>query len=92
MDMSGKKSVTSGTWVDPDDAPELTEAWFAKADLFEGSKLIRKGGRPKSALTKKAVNIRLSPDVLAYFRSMGKGWQTRLNDILKDYVHTHPKA
>jgi uncharacterized protein (DUF4415 family) len=87
--MSGKKPATASTWTDPDDAPELTDAWFAKADLYKGAKLIRKGGRPKSPAPKQAINIRLSPEVLAYFRATGKGWQSRVNTILQKYVHAH---
>ncbi len=40
------------------------------------------------APTKEAVNIRLSPEVLAAFRATGKGWQTRINDVLLKYVQT----
>lgn len=38
--------------------------------------------------TKEAVNIRLSPEVLKAFRATGKGWQTRINDVLLKYVQT----
>jgi uncharacterized protein (DUF4415 family) len=82
MGMTGKKSATKPTWTDPDDAPELTEEWFATADLYEGNKLIRRG-RPAKAARKQAVNIRLDPDVLAYFRATGPGWQSRINAALR---------
>ena len=32
-------------WVDPDDAPEITDEWIEGADLYEGDKLIRRGRR-----------------------------------------------
>ena len=80
--MTGKKSASKSTWIDPDDAPELTEEWFASADLYEGNKLIRRG-RPKTAAPKEAVNIRLDPDVLAHFRATGPGWQSRINEALR---------
>lgn len=41
--MTGKKSNSKSTWIDPDDAPELTREWFETADLYDGGKLIRKG-------------------------------------------------
>lgn len=44
----------------------------------------RKLGRPKAAVTKEAVKIRLDPDVLAVLRATGKGWQTRVNQILRE--------
>jgi hypothetical protein len=32
--MTAKSVVTKNTLVDPDEAPELTDDWFEKADLF----------------------------------------------------------
>jgi uncharacterized protein (DUF4415 family) len=79
----GKKKIGSkSTWIDPDDAPELTEEWFRTADYYEGDKLIRRG-RPKSDAPKEAVNIRLDPDVLAHFRRTGPRWQSRINAALR---------
>lgn len=60
--MPTKKNTTKRKWVDPDDAPELTEEWFRTADYYKGGKLVRRG-RPKSDAPKEAVNIRLDPDV-----------------------------
>jgi uncharacterized protein (DUF4415 family) len=82
MAMTARKRASKSTWVDSDDAPELTDEWFQSADLYEDNKLIRVG-RPKKAAPKKAVNIRLDPDVLAYFRSTGPGWQSRVNAALR---------
>ncbi len=46
----------------------------------------RARGRPVSDNPKQQVTLRLDREVLDYFRDGGKGWQTRLNDVLKDYV------
>ena len=49
-------------------------------------------GRPVGSLkdnAKQAVTVRYSPDVLAAFRATGAGWQTRMNDALKDWLRTH---
>ncbi len=80
--MTAKKPSTPVTKLDPDDAAELTEAFFQRADLFEGNKLVRRG-RPKAAVTKEPVKIRLDADVLAALRASGDGWQTRINDTLR---------
>ena len=32
------------------------------------------------------VSIRLSPDVVKYFKSQGKGWQTKIDHILHNYI------
>ena len=41
---------------------------------------------PQLSPTKQSVSIRYSPDVLAYFKATGAGWQTRMNDALRDWV------
>jgi uncharacterized protein (DUF4415 family) len=53
-----------------------------RAELRVGDKLIRRG-RPPLDAPKQAVKLRLDPEVLAYFRSTGPGWQTRINDTLR---------
>ena len=80
--MEKKKAVGERTWVDPDDAPELTDDFFRRADIYEGDKLIRRG-RPKSAAPKRAVSLRLDDDVVAHFRRGGRGWQSRINAALR---------
>ena len=83
--MSGKKRVTRSTWRDPDDAPELTEEFFRRADQFEGARLVRRG-RPKARVTKVALTLRLSPEVIEHFKAGGPGWQTRIDQTLKRVV------
>ena len=80
--MKGKKGDSDATWTDADDAPELTEEWFAGANLYEGDQLVR-AGRPKQTAAKEAVSIRLDRDVVAYFRSTGPGWRSRINAALR---------
>ena len=46
-------------------------------------------GRPKSANKKRLVSIRYSPEVVAYFRSTGEGWQARMDSVLRRYVARH---
>jgi len=48
----------------------------------------RAGGQQKT-LTKQPVSIRLSPEVVEYFKSTGKGWQSRMDEVLRNYVKTH---
>ena len=49
-------------------------------------------GRPKGSSTKEQVAIRIDRDVLAAFRAGGPGWQTRMNDALKDWLRSHSPA
>jgi uncharacterized protein (DUF4415 family) len=80
--MAVSKLVIKPDWVDPDDAPELTEDWFQSADFKIGDKLVRRG-RPRSDSSKKAVSLRLDADVLEWFKKSGTGWQTRMNEALR---------
>ena len=71
--------INAGIIADPDTF-ELSDVEFAK---------LKPVGRPKSENPKMPINIRLSPEVLTYFKGTGKGWQTRMDNILKEYVDTH---
>jgi uncharacterized protein (DUF4415 family) len=87
--MDAKEKLTPSTWVDPDDAPELDEEWFRTAAVYNNGVLIRPG-RPKGSGRKVSATVRYDIDVLNAFRATGKGWQTRMNDALREYVRTHP--
>ncbi len=82
--MSGESGNGAGAWVDPDDSPELTEAHFDRAGVYEGEVLVRRGrGRPPAADRKQLVSLRLDGDVVEKFRATGPGWQTRINEALR---------
>lgn len=89
--MTAKKPSTKKPWVDPDDAPALTPAFFEAADLHQGETLVRRG-RPKAAVTKEPVKLRLDADVLAALRATGAGWQTRINDTLRSSLQLAGKV
>ncbi len=71
--------------------PELSESWFDQASLYIGEVLVRRG-RPKTPAPKVAINIRLSHDVLSRFKATGRGWQTRINQALEQWLETHPEV
>ena len=64
----------------------LTREWFERAEIWDGDRLIRParppGGRERRR-QKEAINIRLDPDVIAYFRATGPRWQSRINAALR---------
>lgn len=66
---------------DEDDRP------LTRKEMYEGFK--KTGGRPKLAKPKKSTTIRLDADVLDFFKDQGKGWQTKINDVLHRYVDSH---
>ncbi len=69
---------------DEDDRP------LSKKEMREGIK--RTVGRPKSINPKKSTTIRLDAEVLDFFKAQGKGWQTKINDILQKYVKSQRAA
>jgi len=81
------KPGTKPDGVDPDDAPELTEAWFDAADLKIDGAVVRRGRPPGS--NKRQVAIRLDEDVIDHFKAQGAGWQTRLNAALREWIAAH---
>src|ERR1700730_13770121 len=95
--MRGKKHATRRFWVDPDDAPEGTKEQFERAEVSVGGELVRPAqcthkrgrGRPRKADAKVHIHIRLSPQVLGHFRAMGPGWQTRIDEVLRDWRNRH---
>ena len=68
-----------------DEAPEWTADDFAKAEVRQGDRVLRRG-RPPLENPKEAVKLRLSPHVLEHFRASGAGWQTRINAVLEKAV------
>jgi len=80
--MPRKKRSGSAAWADPDDAPELTDEFFDRAEIREGETIIRRG-RPPLPNPKQAVKLRLDADVLAAYRKTGEGWQTLINADLR---------
>ena len=67
---------------DRDDAPDLSRGgWpgkFAKAPV--------RRGRPRAARPKVSTTIRLSQDVVDHFKAGGRGWQTRIDEALQDWI------
>ena len=71
------RAIRKAAKADPDAQP-LSDA------QLEGMVPLR--GRPKSATRKTLISVRYSPEVLAFFRSTGEGWQSRMDGVLRSYV------
>ena len=74
--------ITRAALADPDALP-YTEA------QFELARHTIKRGRPFVQTPKISTTIRFSDDVLTPFRNTGKGWQTRMDNALRDWLKTH---
>jgi uncharacterized protein (DUF4415 family) len=76
---------------DVSDNPELTKSDFGRARPFSEvfpdlSASLRKGRGPNRSPTKKLVSLRLSPEVVEHFKSTGAGWQSRIDETLREAV------
>ena len=80
------RAITAAARSDPDALPLTPKQLKAMVPL----RALR--GRPKARNKKQLVSIRYSPEVVAYFRSTGEGWQGRMDSVLREYVarHSHP--
>lgn len=74
------------------DGKDDTERPLSRAEMLKGVEAFReKRGRPVSTSRKEQVSVRYSPEVLVYFRSTGKGWQTRMDAALRLLVEKQPE-
>ena len=74
------KVITAAAKADPDAQPLTPKQLKAMVPV----RALR--GRPSLENKKQLVSIRYSPEVLAYFRSTGEGWQSRMDGVLKEYI------
>ena len=79
------RQINAAAKSDPDAQPLTAKQLKAMVPL----KSLR--GRPKSDNKKQLVSVRYSPEVIEYFKSTGEGWQSRMDNVLREYVasHTH---
>ena len=66
--------------IDLSDCPEITPEMFAKA-------VVRRGLPVAKAKTQ--VTLRIDSDVLEWFKSQGRGYQTQINQLLRAYMEAH---
>ena len=62
------------------DSPEWTVEMFARA-------VARKGLKPAPA--KSLLSLRIDADVIDWFRSQGRGYQSRMNALLRAFMEAH---
>jgi len=66
--------------IDVSEIPEISDEQFARSVVARGL---------KPASPKKQVALRLDADVLDWFRAQGKGYQSRINALLRAYMKAH---
>ena len=77
-----RRQASTRNWVDPDDAPDLSQPPWP--ERFAAAPVLR--GRPRARDPKLSTTIRLSRPVLEHFRAGGKGWQTRIDAALAEWL------
>jgi len=70
---------------------ELLDEDFARLKRFDHlpagmQAKLRKGRGPQKAATKELISLRVSRDVLGGFRATGEGWQTRMDEALREWI------
>lgn len=75
--------------LEADDFAKFQPADDLIPGIAEGMKRLRGQRGKQKAPTKVQKTLRLSAEVVAYFQSQGKGWQTNVDKVLKEYVKSH---
>jgi uncharacterized protein (DUF4415 family) len=87
--------ITAAALADPDAQPLTDEQLARMRPAHEVlspalyAALTAKRGRPRSETPKIFTGIRFDADVLAALKATGKGWQTRVNEVMREWVKTH---
>ena len=96
--MNVKSRNSTEPWVDPDDAPELGDEFFKEGTWRIDDRIVsqeeartevgKRRGRPAGTGAKISTTIRFDAEVLAAFKATGDGWQTRMNEALKEWLRS----
>ena len=76
LDRLADADIAAAAAADPDAAPIADAAWFRDAALV----------LPEP---KQAISLRIDPDVLAWYKDQGPGYQSRMNAVLRGYAEAH---
>jgi len=79
-DLERLKTLRDAEIVIDEDAPAWDPEMFARTTVRQGLKPV-----PKKTL----LSLRVDADVLAWFRDQGRGYQTRMNALLRAYMEAH---
>ncbi|HTJ91481.1 MAG TPA: BrnA antitoxin family protein [Pararobbsia sp.] len=75
-------AINRGIAADPD-------AYEVPSEDFKKLKRLGARGRPKLENPKVSLTVRYDADIIDAFKATGDGWQTRMNDALRDWLATH---
>jgi uncharacterized protein (DUF4415 family) len=55
-------------------------------DLSVAHSTLKRVGRPRSETPKVLLSVRYDADIVAAFKATGRGWQTRMNNALREWL------
>jgi len=76
------------TGIEPEDDEDSPDASMLMREAIAQ----RRAGRPAGSGNKEQVAIRFDKEILEAFRATGRGWQTRMNEALKEWLKEHAKT
>lgn len=79
-------AITAAAESDPDARPLTDEEWETVKPT------LRRGRPPGQRALKVPTTIRFDADVLAALKAGGPGWQTRVNDAMREWLKAHPEG
>lgn len=74
-----KVDATTDDKIDYSDSPETDDAFWKNTKIEFPTKKVR-------------LSARIDADVMSWFRSQGKGYQTKINAILRSYMNAHSNS
>lgn len=84
-----KKSIATKSRTKWEALKTMKDADIDVSDIPEIDAKVLKTMVVRMPQPKELVSIRIDPDVLAWFRQQGARYQTRINAVLRSYVHAH---
>ena len=85
------ETTTNDSRTDWDRLAKMSDAEIDFSDIPELNANFFRDAKVRMPQIKKAVSIRLDQDVLTWFRKQGRGYQTRMNAILRTYMQAHTR-
>lgn len=81
-----RKAIADLERMSAEEDAAITADALSDADNPPADELLRRRGRPFSVNPKRAVKLRIDPDVIDRFKADGPGWQSRMNEALRKAV------
>jgi len=91
-DWARVRAMTDADIQFDEDSPKTTPADWEGAAIKKNGIVIGRVRGPGKKPARVQTTIRFEADVLAGLRATGKGWQTRVNDAMREWLKTHPVA